>query len=98
MIIETSLRDIKRMPGKGRRNKDEKGGGSVKAQTEQRNKLTRFDPRNVKGNIELFQHINEPTSKPKSRQTLSRPLSEENTRLRSRNVPRILLNLDLGFS
>lgn len=57
MIIETSLRDIKRMP-KGRRGKDEKGG-SVKAQTEKRNKLTRFDPRNVKGNIELFQHINE---------------------------------------
>lgn len=55
MIIETSLRDIKRMPVKGRHEK----GGSVKAQTEQRNKLTRFDPRNVKGNIELFQHINE---------------------------------------
>ena len=28
-------------------------------QTEKQNKLTRFDPRNVKGNIELFQHINE---------------------------------------
>lgn len=60
-IIESSLRDIKRMPNDKGRKGDGKNGspGGGKAKLTEKNKLTRFDPRNVKGNIELFQHINE---------------------------------------
>jgi hypothetical protein len=46
------------MPGQKRKNTSKADTEKLK-QTEQKNKLTRFDPRNVKGNIELFQHINE---------------------------------------
>lgn len=46
------------MPGKKRQNNSKADNEKLK-QTEKQNKLTRFDPRNVKGNIELFQHINE---------------------------------------
>lgn len=42
--------------GKGSANKKNRGRDGSKNEN---NKLTRFDPRNVKGNIELFQHINE---------------------------------------
>jgi len=45
------------MPGgKGTDNKKGRSKEGIRNET---NKLTRFDPRNVKGNIELFQHINE---------------------------------------
>lgn len=46
------------MPGQKRVNASKADNEKLK-QTEEKNKLTRFDPRNVKGNIELFQHINE---------------------------------------
>ena len=58
MIIEDNLKLIKQMPGQKRKNTSKADTEKLK-QTEQKNKLTRFDPRNVKGNIELFQHINE---------------------------------------
>jgi hypothetical protein len=58
MIIENNLKLIKQMPGKKRQNASEADDEKLK-QTEKQNKLTRFDPRNVKGNIEHFQHINE---------------------------------------
>jgi len=59
MIIEDNLKLIKQMPGKKRHNNNSKADSEKLKQTEKQNKLTRFDPRNVKGNIELFQHINE---------------------------------------
>lgn len=59
MIIEDNLKLIKQMPGKKRQNNNSKADSEKLKQTEKQNKLTRFDPRKVKGNIELFQHINE---------------------------------------
>jgi len=37
-----------------KRNNASKADTEKLKQTEEKNKLTRFDPRNVKGNIELF--------------------------------------------
>lgn len=53
MIIETNLRDIKRMPVQRKGRRSSKENEALRA-SEQKSKLTRFDPRNVKGNIELF--------------------------------------------
>jgi hypothetical protein len=41
------------MPGQQRKNQSKADTEKLK-ETEQKNKLTRFDPRNVKGTIELF--------------------------------------------
>lgn len=57
-IIETSLRDIKRQHEKiteaSKEVKNTAQEGSAKEAQEQKNKFKGFDPRKVKGNVELF--------------------------------------------
>lgn len=56
-IIEANLADIKKLSKrkKNGRTKEEE----EKKKKEEEEGMTRFDPRNVKGNIELFRHIND---------------------------------------